>query len=444
MVPIPPKHRSFITCETGLNSGNVPAPEGFSLVTSHIYIKFIVFFENTKNDPQFMNPVWFRSKLEEALNLHHPYTGRLIKKENSRYEIGHFDKGALFEVCDSADDFQQWKRSNFSYNVVPYEDLIPIKGYVGRDSALFGTRLTFTKNGGCALAMSVHHKIADGICLTQMLDKFVRICRGEGLDEDEICIYTDKMRKPVKPLPNVDHSILYPRYPVGEAPAPTIQPAPSKKLIFEFDKTSLNKLKKSVIESGNDSNVKLTQFEVLTAMIHRAIIKARRDQPDQLADLLCIVSQRHFHPDENMINYFGNYIVPVPVPFTAKEALDKGLFQVAKELGDSIRSMTVPYMESLEYYINNSANVEEITSPVSRLGRGAIGISDWSRFVNNYDVGHGQVLCLRSFVDTSPIPLITVMPYKADTVDVIIQLDNKSLKRLVQDREFMAFVKSIN
>lgn len=106
--------------------------------------------------------------------------------------------------------------------------------------------------------------------------------------------------------------------------------------------------------------------------------------------------------------------------------------------------MTVPYMESLEYYINNSANVEEITSPVSRLGRGAIGISDWSRFVNNYDVGHGQVLCLRSFVDTSPIPLITVMPYKADTVDVIIQLDNKSLKRLVQDREFMAFVKSIN
>jgi hypothetical protein len=309
MVPIPPKHRSFITCNAGIQSGPVPSPEGFSLVTSHVYTKLTVFFENIDRDPGFLNPETVRVNIQKALEYYYPLTGRLIKKGNGRYDIGHFDKGVPFEVCDSADDFQDWKKSNFSYNTVPFEELIPIKSYVGRDSALFGVRLVFTRCGSCAMSMSIHHKLADGIFFVKFLSVLSRISRGEKIDPDEIHLYTDKMREPVKPLPGVDHNTLYPHYLPGEAPMPTIKPGPSKKLIFSFDMTVMDQLYEKVIASGGDPSAKVSQFEVMTAFIHRSIIKARRYNPDHCADLICIKGQQYWHPDPNMINYFGNYCV---------------------------------------------------------------------------------------------------------------------------------------
>lgn len=101
-------------------------------------------------------------------------------------------------------------------------------------------------------------------------------------------------------------------------------------------------------------------------------------------------------------------------------------------------------MESLEHYFNTTENVENITSPISSLGRGAVGFSDWSRFVNNFDLGYGSYIRLRSFVETSPLALITVMPFLPETIEVVIQLDRISMDRLVTDRDFMSFVKTIH
>jgi hypothetical protein len=309
MVPIPPKHRSFITCNAGLQSGTIPSPEGFSLVTSHIYTKMSVFFENTDCEPGFMNPETIRASLQKTLEYYYPLSGRLIKKENGRYDIGHFDKGVLFEVCDSADDFQVWKNSNFSYSVVPFEELIPIKRYVGRDSPLLGIRLVYTRCGSCIISLSIHHKLADGVVSANFISVLTRISRGEKIDPSEVHMYTDQKRKPVQPLPGVDHNTLYPHYLPGEAPLPTIKPGPSKKLIFSFDMNVMEQLYKKVIESGNDSNTRISQFEVIAAFVHRSIVKARKYAPDHCADLICIKAQHHLHPDPNMVNYFGNYCV---------------------------------------------------------------------------------------------------------------------------------------
>lgn len=134
---------------------------------------------------------------------------------------------------------------------------------------------------------------------------------------------------------------------------------------------------------------------------------------------------------------------PVPVSYKAKEVISKEVHEIAQDIRKEASKINIPYMESLEYYLNNAKNVEWIESPAARLGRGAVGVSDWSRFVDNYDFGYGQYTALRSFVDTSPIPLITVMPYTPDTIEVIIQLDIESLDRLVRDRDIMAYVKRI-
>jgi hypothetical protein len=135
---------------------------------------------------------------------------------------------------------------------------------------------------------------------------------------------------------------------------------------------------------------------------------------------------------------------PVPVPLTAKQTLDMGVFNVAKELRKCIRAIDIPYMESLEHYFNHSKNVEHIVGPVNRLAYGGVGFSDWSRFISNYDFGWGKHLCVRSFVETSPLPAITIMPYRPNTVEIVIQLDTESMNRLIRDRDFMAYVKTIH
>jgi hypothetical protein len=132
------------------------------------------------------------------------------------------------------------------------------------------------------------------------------------------------------------------------------------------------------------------------------------------------------------------------VPLTAKETMEKGVFNVAKELRKNLKAMDIPYMESLEHYFNNSKNVEQIVSPIARVAYGGVGFSDWSRFVNNYDIGWGKHLCARSFVETSPLPLITILPYQPNTIEVVIQLDNTCMDRLMRDRDFMTYVKTIH
>lgn len=310
MVPIPPKHRAFITVPAGLQSESIPAPEGFSLVTTHVYTKLSLFYDNVNKDPTFMNWPYMKRNIEKALNYYYPLTGRLVKGQNGRYSITNFDKGALFEVHDSADLFGDWKKHNFSYSVVPYDEMIPIKSYVSRDSPLFGVKMIYTKDGGAVMNMSFHHKVVDGWCLVQFISLLGRICRGEKIEDDEIFLYTDKDRKPVQPLPNMNYSEFYPSYGPGEMPPPTINLAgPSKKFIFTFEKEAMLKLKKTTLEEAGQPKAKISQFDVLCSFIHRSVVKARRAPADSRADMVCIVGNHQNHPDENMVKYFGNFIM---------------------------------------------------------------------------------------------------------------------------------------
>lgn len=148
------------------------------------------------------------------------------------------------------------------------------------------------------------------------------------------------------------------------------------------------------------------------------------------------------------LNTKANYILclcrPIPVPNTAEQVMDKSIFDLATELRKQTHSVSVPFMESLEHYFNHAENVETIVGPIARLTRGGVGFSDWSRFVNNFDFGYGQHIRLRSFVDPSPMALITIMPFIVDKIEVIINLDKRSMDRLITDRDFMSFVKCVN
>ncbi|MBM6387215.1 MAG: hypothetical protein JSY10_24990 [Paenibacillus sp.] len=309
MVPIPPKHRSFISVPAGLAAKSIAAPEGFSLVTSQIYTNVCLFFENVHRDPGFMHWQRIKTAFEKTLNCYYPLTGRLIKTENGRYNITNFEKGALFEVADSADHFDDYKKCNFSYSGVSMEELLSIPTYKSRDSPLVGVKLTYTRCGSCVFGLSFHHKVGDGWTLTQFLTMFATFSRGEYVDTNALHLYMDKDRKPVQPLSGIDHSNFYPVYPAGQSPQPSIKMGPSRKVIFSFDKEVMKQLRNSTLEEVGQPNAKVSLFNILSAFVHRAVVKSRRTAEDSCADLICIVGAHHKHPDKKMNKYIGNFVM---------------------------------------------------------------------------------------------------------------------------------------
>lgn len=136
---------------------------------------------------------------------------------------------------------------------------------------------------------------------------------------------------------------------------------------------------------------------------------------------------------------------PALVPNTVQDVLDKSIYQLAQEIRQASSQVTVPYLESLEYYFNHHPNVEDIASPIQRIMYGAVGMSDWSRFTEIYENGLGPWTTMRSYVDSSPLPLITFLTYTPEgTMNVVIQLDCESMERLKKDPDFIKYIDAIN
>lgn len=124
--------------------------------------------------------------------------------------------------------------------------------------------------------------------------------------------------------------------------------------------------------------------------------------------------------------------------------MDKSIFDLASELRKDINGVTVPYMESMEYYINHHDHVEELLNPLHRTRYGAIGITDWSRFTDRFDFGCGPCAVFRLAVDIEPMPILCTSIGPAGDLEIAIQLDPVSMDRLLKDRDFMKYISAVH
>ncbi|KAI8992304.1 transferase [Pilobolus umbonatus] len=439
MTPLPPKYHQFLTCPNGLASPVIPSPVGLSLVTSHFYIKFFCFYENTHHRPDFMNPRFLRQTMEHTLNYFYPLTGRLIVRENSRYDIGHFDRGGLMEMVDSVDTFKEYKECRYSYSVVPYDELLSLQSFVSKESPLFGVRVTYLKCGSVVMGYSIHHKMMDGSGCHLFLDTLCKIGRQEYVDPSVVKLYFDGDRSPLRSLPGVDHSLLYP-YTSG-----SMQTSIARKtriVTFSFDQQKLCLIQEMINEEAGYAS-SLSKVICLLALMYKSVIRARQVDNQSLSDLICIISKRHKHKDERMKYYFGNHILPVICSHTKESVMKTRLCDLAVELSQKIESVDIPYIESLECYLNQAENVHEIMRPFGRLAMGAIGVSDWSRFIYNSDMSYGSHSVIRSYLDPSPFAIGIILPASDGLMDVAMQLDNISMDKLLTDPQFIQYVTSV-
>ena len=304
MAALPPIYRTYIRPETLPEKKSYPAPEGVSLVTSTMYSKILVF---TEEDNRGRIPI---NKLEQAvakaLSSFYLFAGRLSPQPRGRYVIQDFEKGCLFQVCESSDSLQEYKKNHFGYKNVPVSDFMPIHNYTSFDLPLVAVQLTQLQ-GGQALGYSFNHRIADGLAVCYFLSIVAQYMRNEA---PSVELYYDWQRSPVQPNHRYDHSIDYPVVHENLQVIPErykLDDTRSIRRVFAISDYKAKELKSRLELELADKDATISLRDAVAALFHQSIVKARRIKGR--CDLLYMVSKRRQHPDKRLMNHFGNYFV---------------------------------------------------------------------------------------------------------------------------------------
>ncbi|KAF7730825.1 hypothetical protein EC973_001343 [Apophysomyces ossiformis] len=439
MTPLPPKLRTFVKPAVLPKHQKIPGPEGISLIVSHFYIKYILFYENTGNAPDFMNHERLQNALSHTLTHFYAVAGRFLPRERGRYDITDFHKGVLFQIVQSADDYEAYKSERYSYSVGPFNELLAINHFTSLQCPLMALQVTLMR-GGITLGFSFHHKIFDGAVVQNFLSVFTKIARGEEPTEHIHPLYDCDRERDLAQMGFYNHSIEYPILDRAYHPRHDWD-APSEKHLLIVDKKKLKQLHSHVQQT--DPVKKLSINDVLAAFLYKLIAKARNDKQNRPCDLVYVASKRHLHPDKRMIDYFGNYYVAAVCHDRPSEVANRTVLETGHRLRQVLDKITTSYMESLEQYINNSPDPTNIISTLPRTTPLAVGWSDWSRFLIDCDFGYGRYSALRPYVDPTPYVLVITLPSTRDELEVLLQFDTASMRRLLNDPELKQIVTAI-
>ncbi|KAI7882992.1 hypothetical protein K492DRAFT_175749 [Lichtheimia hyalospora FSU 10163] len=396
-----------------------------------MYSKILVF---TEEDNRGRIPV---NKLEQAvakaLSSFYLFAGRLSPQPRGRYAIQDFEKGCLFQVCESSDSLQEYKKNHFGYKNVPASDFMPIHNFTSFDSPLVAIQLTQLQ-GGQALGYSFSHRIADSIAVCYFLKTVAQYMRNEA---PSVELYYDWQRPPVQPSHRYDHSIEYPVVHEIQQEVPDrwkLDDASAIRRVFCISESKAKELKYHLELELTDKDATISLRDAIAALFHQSIVKARRIKGR--CDLLYVVSKRRQHPDKRLMNHFGNYFVPVIVPETHDTLMRRSLASSAVRVHEAVDEVNPEYMDSLEHYLNTLEDPSKVRPPVHRMTPGCIVWSDWSRFEFSHDMGYGRHCTVtRSSVDPVPMAVVTMTPKWEGAYEVVVQMDPKSMERMVNDKQ---------
>nr|GEW59548.1 hypothetical protein [Tanacetum cinerariifolium] len=193
-------------------------------IVPNTYTDFVFYY------PKYMNNVntnVLKQSLSQSLAIYYPLAGRLPSPSASYVDCN--DEGIDF-VEFSADS---------------------------RLSDLLQVQLNHFSDGGVAVAVSVSHKIADGLTVASFVNHWATVARGESpIDPTFISSPASNSTEVVDEYdPDYTSEVIY------------------KKRTFTFTNSKLNELKKNVIAMGN-TPMNPTRFEVLASLLFKCAVGA--------------------------------------------------------------------------------------------------------------------------------------------------------------------------
>ncbi|XP_078169738.1 HXXXD-type acyl-transferase family protein [Carex rostrata] len=335
-----------------------------------------------------------------ALSLFFPLTGSLhCRQPDSRLEIQctASDSIPLIRAVTQVrlSEVLSWRPdSTFLNQLSPYLDQT---NKLDITKPLLALQITQFSCGGFAFGMCVHHALCDGAGANQFLASIARFARGEGPPVIQPLWERAELLGPRNP-PHVnvpfDRTITIDADVVEHGTYWKHQKSDGGcrlvKEWFDVSDKCVEQFRDQLKEEAG-FGVNFTTFEVLSAFIWRARIKASQQNTDEVVKMVYSMNISKILNPPLPAGYWGNVCVPVYVTLTAHELTTQPLWKTTALIRDSKRCINDEYVRS--YIDFQELHFAKGISAGARVS----AFTDWRR------LGHSEV-------DFGWGPPVSVMP----------------------------------
>lgn len=303
---------------------------------------------------------------------------------------------------------------------------------------------------GCAM----NHAVADGTSFWNFFNTFAELTKG-----------IKKISK--QPEFSRDSVLVSPavlRIPDGGLKVTFDENEPLSERIFSFSRESILKLKARVnnnkwIDNGHvdavellgkqsndtywlkktESNGEISSFQSLSALLWRAVTRARKLHVNKMTTFRMAVNCRHrLNPKLDPL-YFGNAIQSIPTYASAGDVLSKDLRWCAEQLNKNVNAHDD---KTVRRFVEDWESNPRVF-PLGNFDGASITMGSSPRFpMYDNDFGWGRPLAVRSGKANKFDGKISAFPGRegGGTVDLEVILAPETMAGIESDHEFMQYV----
>ncbi|KAK9267896.1 hypothetical protein L1049_010333 [Liquidambar formosana] len=343
----------------------------------HVNFRYVRAYVGSATTSHPTDPVHIISAaLSHALVYYYPFTGTLRHRQSDgRLELFCATGKGVPLICATATgtldsvNYLDDPASHFVERLVP--DPNPDEGLANP----FVLQVTVFNCGGYTLGASIHHSLCDGLGATQFFNAMAEFARGATRPSVEPVWDRAVLLGPRDP-PRVEvpfHEFLRldkDFSPYAQANGPVLREC------FHVRDECLDLLKTLLYEQ---SGLRFTTFEALGAYLWRARVKACGVPGHEEVKFAYSINMRKLVKPPLPVGYWGNGCVAMYVQLSAKELVEKPIWEIAELIKKSKSNATDEYVRSFIDFQELNCG-KGITA-----GKGVSGFTDWRH------LGHSTV-----------------------------------------------------
>ncbi|KAA0064401.1 hypothetical protein IC582_015500 [Cucumis melo] len=445
-----PISHCFITHEYLPPQSNQPfylGPSDLLVLSVHYNQKGLLFHkppEAFNHGDHFMVTLLHRLKSSLSATLFHfyPLTGRLATTTNGIIYVDCINSpGAKFihAALDNITASDILSPLHVPSLVQSLFDLNKVVNYDGQTLPLLSIQVTELLDA-VFIACSFNHCLGDGTSFWNFFNMWSEIFQAPSSEDGHAIISISQPPilerwfpdgyDPIINLPFTDPSQFISRF---EAPE-------LRRRFFHFSAKSIADLKAKANEECDTKDI--SSFQTLTALVWRAITRARRIPLDQSTCCMMSANYRRRLKPALRENYLGNMITSVKADAKVGELVERRLGWGAWKLHEAVKNLTYEKIrESLEEWIKCPYTYQW----GSILNPNIIKMGGWSRFnVYGSEFGMGKAVGVRSGYGNTFDGKVIVYPgcEGGGSIDLEICLLPQNMANLESDLEFMNAISS--
>ncbi|KAK8916275.1 Omega-hydroxypalmitate O-feruloyl transferase [Platanthera zijinensis] len=318
-------------------------PWDVAMLCPHYIQKGLLFTNLPPNFPTHRVLSLLETSLSDALRHFYPLAGRLQTQSHRNLEGQVTGLEVYIDCNDEGAEFIHAVAENITADdvVSPGKDIpsfvnyfFPLNraiNYDGQSAPLLSLQLTELADGALFLACCFNHVVGDGTSYWNFFNGWAEIARTNILSRTPVHDrwFIEGESPPVK-LPFSKPSQFVVRF----------SPPLFRERFFHFSSHSVAKLKARANAEVGSEELVISSFQALSALLWRAITRARGFAAEQLTGCRLAMQNRERLRPKLSPEYFGNSIYAVPTTVAAGELLAKGIGWAALQLNRAIAGYT--------------------------------------------------------------------------------------------------------